>query len=86
MQANMPPSSRMPDQPTVSLGLPVYNGENYLAATLDALLAQTYRDFELIICDNASTDGTEAIGRRYAAADRRVRYHRNAENIGASAN
>lgn len=76
----------MPDQPTVSLGLPVYNGENYLAATLDALLAQTYRDFELIICDNASTDGTEAIGRRYAAADRRVRYHRNAENIGASAN
>ncbi len=76
----------MSDQPTVSLGMPVYNGENFLAATLDSLLAQTYTDFELIICDNASTDGTAAIGRAYAARDGRIRYLRNERNIGASAN
>ena len=50
-------------QPLVSLGMPVYNGQNFMAATLDSLLAQTCGDFELIICDNASTDDTEAIGR-----------------------
>ena len=76
----------MPDQPTVSLGMPVYNGANFLAATLDSLLAQTYRDFELIICDNASTDATGAIARDYAARDVRVHYRRNETNIGGSAN
>ena len=44
--------------PRVSVGVPVYNGERYLAETLDSLLGQTYEDFELIICDNGSTDGT----------------------------
>ncbi len=86
MQANTPPPSHTPTQPTVSLGMPVYNGANFLAATLDSLLAQTYRDFELIICDNASTDETEAIARDYAARDTRVRYQRNETNIGGSAN
>jgi glycosyltransferase involved in cell wall biosynthesis len=76
----------MNDTPRVSIGLPVYNGENYLAETLDSLLAQTYRDFELIISDNASTDRTEAICRQYTAGDPRIRYERNAENIGAAAN
>jgi glycosyltransferase involved in cell wall biosynthesis len=74
------------NNPRVSIGLPVYNGENYLAVTIEALLAQTYRDFELILSDNASTDGTEAICRRYAGQDSRIRYVRQAENIGASAN
>lgn len=72
--------------PRVTIGLPIYNGQNYLAQTMDSILAQTYRDFELIISDNASTDGTEAICREYAARDGRVRYVRNDENIGASAN
>ena len=44
--------------PRLSIGLPVYNGEKYLTESLDALLGQTYEDFELIISDNASTDGT----------------------------
>ena len=47
--------------PRVSVGVPVYNGERYLAATLDSLLNQTYPDFELVVCDNASTDRTEEI-------------------------
>lgn len=72
--------------PRVSLGVPVYNGERHLAAALDALLAQTYRDFELIISDNGSTDGTEAIAREYAARDERIRYYRNERNLGGSRN
>ncbi len=72
--------------PRVTIGLPVYNGQNYLVETLESLLAQTYTDFELVISDNASTDRTEAICRQYAAGDARIRYYRNDENIGASAN
>lgn len=73
-------------QPRVGIGLPVHNGENFLAEALDALLAQTYEDFELIISDNASTDGTAEICQSYAAADRRIRYFRSEENLGASRN
>lgn len=74
------------DRHRVSIGLPVYNGENYLAEAISSVLAQTYTDFELVICDNGSTDRTEEICRRYADADPRVRYHRNPRNLGASAN
>jgi glycosyltransferase involved in cell wall biosynthesis len=70
----------------VSIGLPVYNGENYIAQAIDSVLIQTYTDFELVICDNGSTDRTEEICRRQAEADPRIRYHRNSENLGASAN
>ncbi len=76
----------MTRNPRVSVGLVVYNGERYLAEALDSLLAQTFEDFELIICDNASTDRTEEIGRVYAARDRRVRYARNPSNLGAPRN
>ena len=70
----------------VTVGVPVYNGERYLPAAIDSLIAQTYPDFELIICDNASTDRTEEISRDYAASDPRVRYVRNEVNIGAGRN
>ena len=72
--------------PRVSIGLPVYNGENFLEEAVESLLAQTFEDFELIISDNASTDRTKAICQAYAAQDDRVRYFRNHENIGASGN
>lgn len=72
--------------PRLNIGLPVYNGEQYLAQALDALLGQTYEDFELIISDNASTDGTEDICRQYLAEDPRVRYIRQPRNIGAAPN
>jgi glycosyltransferase involved in cell wall biosynthesis len=64
----------------------VFNGENFLAEALDAILAQTYQDFELIISDNASTDDTEAICRDYMSRDNRIRYYRNDRNIGPNAN
>jgi glycosyltransferase involved in cell wall biosynthesis len=64
----------------------VYNGERFLPRALDALLCQTYVDFELIISDNGSTDGTESICRRYATRDARVRYVRADANQGVVRN
>jgi len=75
-----------PNHPRVSIGLPVYNGSRYLAAALDSLLGQTFADFELIICDNASTDDTQAICGNYAARDPRIRYIREPANTGAVRN
>ncbi len=72
--------------PRVSIAVPVFNGERYLRESLDGLLAQTFTDFELVIADNASTDGTEAICREYVARDARVRYHRNERNLGGPGN
>jgi glycosyltransferase involved in cell wall biosynthesis len=75
-------SSVNPNLPRVSIGFPVYNGEDYVSEALDSLLTQTFTDFELIISDNASTDRTGEICRSYAAVDPRIRYYRNAANVG----
>lgn len=72
--------------PKVSIGLPVYNGEPYVAEAIEAILAQTFADFELIISDNASNDATREICLRFAAGDRRIRYYRNETNLGAGPN
>lgn len=69
--------------PLVSLGLPVHDGERFLTEAIDALVAQTFVDFELIISDNASTDATEAICREHARRDVRIRYWRSTANQGA---
>ncbi len=76
----------MPNPPTLSVGMPVYNAERFLAKALDSILSQTFTDFELLLSDNASTDGTEAICREYAARDSRIRYSRNPTNLGAGRN
>ncbi|NET55748.1 MAG: glycosyltransferase family 2 protein [Symploca sp. SIO2E6] len=70
----------------LSIGLPVYNGEQFLEESLNSLLAQTLEDFELIISDNGSTDRTEEICRTYAAQEQRIRYHRSEQNHGAAWN
>lgn len=72
--------------PQISVGMPVYNGEKYLAAAIESVLAQTQGDFELLIADNASVDGTEAICRDHARRDRRIVYMRNPVNVGAAGN
>ena len=72
--------------PRVSIGLPVFNGEVHLKNALDALLNQTFSDFELIISDNASSDKTKEICEQYAKHDARIRYIRQAGNIGATKN
>lgn len=68
--------------PKVSIGLPVYNREKFIGQTLESILAQKFTDFELVISDNASTDGTGAICRQYAEKDSRIRYIRQPENLG----
>lgn len=65
--------------PSVSVCIPVYNGERFLAETVRSVLDQTYRDFELVILDNASTDGSGAIARSFT--DPRVRVERNTETV-----
>jgi glycosyltransferase involved in cell wall biosynthesis len=70
----------------ITIGLPVYNGANYLGKTIESILAQTFTDFELVISDNASTDVTEQICQEYAKYDRRIRYVRQHTNLGAAAN
>ena len=70
----------------ISIGLPVFNGETYLQTALESLCAQTFEDFELLIVDNASTDRTGEICRKAANHDRRIKYFRNTENIGAAKN
>lgn len=72
--------------PRVSIGLPIYNGERYLAETINSLLDQTFSDFELIISDNASTDRTADICAAYTTQDHRIRYYRNEINMGAAPN
>jgi glycosyltransferase involved in cell wall biosynthesis len=72
--------------PRISIGLPVYNGEDYLEAAIQSLLQQDFRDFELIISDNASDDATAAICQRFGDADSRIQYHRSDTNRGAAWN
>lgn len=70
----------------MTIGLPVHNGERFLATCLDSLLAQTFDDFEILISDNASTDGTATIAERYRQFDPRIRVARHPENVGAAEN
>lgn len=79
----MPPP---PKPPMVTVGMPLYNCARHLRQSLDALLGQTFSDFELIISDNASTDDTSGICREYAEKDARIRYIRQESNIGAPRN
>jgi cellulose synthase/poly-beta-1,6-N-acetylglucosamine synthase-like glycosyltransferase len=72
--------------PLVTIAVPVFNGERTLCAAVESILAQTYGNLEVILCDNASTDRTEQLCRKYASYDTRVRYHRNVENIGQTRN
>jgi glycosyltransferase involved in cell wall biosynthesis len=76
----------MPSFPIVSIGMPIYNASACICRALDSLLAQDFTDFELIICDNASTDDTYAICQAYAERDSRIRLYRNERNIGAQNN
>lgn len=76
----------MSGRPRVSIGLPVYNGENYLESALESLLSQEFGDFELVISDNASTDRTLEILEAWSRRDERIVLHRNPTNLGGAAN
>ena len=72
--------------PRISIGMPVHNGADRLADALDSLLAQTEKNLEIIISDNASTDATPDICRAYAGKDSRIRVIRQRQLIPAIAN
>lgn len=69
-----------------SVVLVTYNRARFLPRTLESVLSQTYRNFELIICDDCSTDETEQVCRNYATRDSRIRYYRNPTNLGMPGN
>lgn len=70
-----------PNAPTVSVVMPVYNGEPYLGEAVESILNQTFTDFEFIIIDDGSTDNTWSILQSYAARDKRIILQRNPENL-----
>ena len=76
----------MQNSPLVSIAVPVYNGENYLSATLESLINQTYNNIEIIISDNGSTDDTKDICETFASKDDRIKYFRYDVNKGAAWN
>ena len=74
------------NNPKITVGIPVFNGEKSIRRTLDSVLSQTFLDFELVISDNASTDSTSLICQEYKKNDKRIRYIHNEKNIGGIAN
>jgi glycosyltransferase involved in cell wall biosynthesis len=72
--------------PRVSLGLPVFNLERTVARAIESVVSQTFTDLELVVSDNASTDGTAGICRAYAARDARIRYMRQPRTVPAYEN
>lgn len=78
--------TEQPHKPLLSVGVPVWNGLPYLEQALDSLCRQDMTDLEIIVCDNASTDGSGELVRDFASRDPRIRYYRNERNIGGSRN
>ena len=74
------------NSPTLSIGLAVRNGRHFVERCIESILSQDFTDFELVICDNASDDGTVAMLEDYARADPRVRLSVNHSNIGIHEN
>ncbi|MGB7748740.1 MAG: glycosyltransferase family A protein [Verrucomicrobiia bacterium] len=72
--------------PLVSVLIPVFNGEPFLAECLESILAQDLGDYEVLISDDGSTDGSAAVIQRYAARDSRIRWWRNPRNLGIGGN
>lgn len=70
----------------ISIAMTTYNGEMYLAEQIDSILVQTHSDFELIICDDCSTDATCTILKAYASKDKRIKLHFNERNLGFKKN
>jgi len=71
-------------RPKVSVCIPVYNGQDYIAEAIESVLGQTFQNYELVVCDNCSTDDTEKIV--YSFGDARIRYFRNEKNLGLVGN
>jgi glycosyltransferase involved in cell wall biosynthesis len=73
-------------EPKVSIGIPFYNEEAYLTAALNSAVTQHYKNIEIIVADNCSTDGSANIAREFAKADPRILLHRHQVNKGPAYN
>ena len=69
--------------PKISIGMPIYNGGIKLQYFIDEILSQSFKDFELIISDNCSSDGTDLVCQQFARRDKRIKYFRQSKNLGA---
>src|SRR5215471_4874584 len=78
MESTMKPND---NTPLVSVLVPVYNCEAYLEECLESVLRQTYANWECVVVNNRSTDGTLAIAEQFAARDSRIRIHNNTEFV-----
>lgn len=72
----------MDDRPKISIGMPIFNGEEFLCKKMDSILSQTHQNFELIISDNCSTDSSSEICKNYAKKDNRIKFIQQQNNIG----
>src|SRR4051794_39573356 len=68
--------------PLVSVLMTAYNRQQFIAEAIESVLGSTYKNFELIICDDSSTDDTLAIAKRYALRDERVKVYSNPKRLG----
>lgn len=84
--SNQPILNDQDRAPLLTFGVPVRNAETVMSRLLDSILAQDLQDFEIVICDNESSDRTPEICRAYAARDSRVRFYANPANIGSNQN
>jgi len=75
-------NSEKENNPIVTIGLPVFNGEKLLKKRLDSIISQTFSDFKVLISDNDSTDNTQKICYDYLSKDSRIEYFRQEKNIG----
>jgi glycosyltransferase involved in cell wall biosynthesis len=71
---------------TISIALTTYNGEKYLREQMDSILSQSHQDFEVVVCDDCSSDATPRILQEYANQDSRIRFYQNIENLGFKKN
>lgn len=78
--------SQNKNNPLVSVCISTYNRAHYLPMVIECWLEQTFKDFELIISDDASSDGTQKIYEEYAKKDSRIRYYRQKKNLNIPAN
>ena len=86
MEAKKSENNMNVNNPKISIGIPVYNGEKFIRKCIESVLQQTNRDFELIISDNASTDSTRKICEEYLNKDNRIIFVRQDKNMGGGWN
>lgn len=68
----------------VSIIIPMYNAEHFIAQTIESVQAQTYVDWEMILIDDCSTDDSDKIVKKYAERDKRIKYSKNLQNLGVA--